>query len=227
MAGSSKFAGWLKGLILRTTRFDSRFLLVLMTLSAVGVLWWQDRQRLEKRIASLEARFNPTPLTGSSWGVEQATGPPNTRTAGDQPTAWASQTPDGQPEWLEVHYPQAVKPYQIDVYESYNPGAITKVTAFDQFGNEGTLWEGTDPTPVTVGMGVATFNIKNGFSTDRVRIYLASDKFPGWNEIDAVGLKYGWLGKVIWADTAKASSTFGAGNWYGSSGRQMSYGLGR
>ncbi len=202
--------------ISRMTRFDSRFLLVLMTLSAVGVLWWQDRQRLEKRIATLEARYNPIAIVGSAWGVEQATGAPNTRTAGDQPTAWASQTPDGQPEWLEVHYAQAVKPTQIDVYESYNPGAIYKVTAFDQFGNEGTLWKGTDPTSPAASMGVSTFTVKNGFSTDRVRIYLASDKFPGWNEIDAVGLKYGWMGRVIWADKAKASSTFGNYGGFGS-----------
>ena len=188
-------------------------MLVLTTLSAIGVLWWQDRQRLEKRIAALEARFTPNPFIGSAWGLEQATGPPNTPIAGDQQTAWASQTPDGQPEWLEVHYARAVKPYQIDVYESYNPGAITKITAFDQFGNEGTLWEGTDPTPPNAGKGVSTFSIKQGFTTDRVRIHLASDKFRGWNEIDAVGLKYGWTGRVIWADKAQASSTFGVGGF--------------
>ena len=225
MSQTSKFAATLRRFAVRTTRFDSRFLLILTTVSAIGVLWWQDRQRLEKRIAVLEARFNPTPFVGNSWGVDQATGQPNTRTAGDQPTAWAPQTPDGQPEWLELHYARAVKPSQIDVYETYNPGAITKVTAFDQFGNEGTLWEGTDPTPSTAKMGVSSFPIKNGFSTDRVRIYLASDKVPGWNEIDAVGLNYGWLGKVIWADKAQASSIYGSG-WLGS-GTATIYGLSR
>ena len=222
---SSKSLGAVPSFIARTSRFGVRFLLVLTTLSAIGVLWWQDRQRLEKRIAGLEARFNPTPFSGSSWGLEQATGPPNTRTAGDHPTAWASQTPDGQPEWLEVHYAQSVKPLQIDVYESYNPGSITKITAFDQFGNEGILWQGTDPTPPTAGLGVSSFSIKSGFTTDRVRIYLASDQFRGWNEIDAVGLKFGWLGKVIWADKAQASSTFGAGGF--STGGTWNFGLTR
>lgn len=197
-----------------------------MTLTAIGVLWYQDRQGLEKRILVLEARINPVPLNSASWGVEQATGAPNTRTAGDQPTAWASQTPDGQPEWLEVHYPQAVKPTQIEVYETYNPGAIYKVTGFDQFGNEGTLWEGTDPTAVNSGMGVSTFDVKNGFSTDRIRIYLASDKVPGWNEIDAVGVKHGWLGRILWADKAKASSTFGIRGGFGS-GPPPNFGLSR
>jgi hypothetical protein len=227
MTQPSKWRAVVRGFIARTTRFDSRFLLVLTTVVAIGVLWWKDRQQLEKRLAVLEGRLNPRPSIGMSWGLEQATGPPNTRTPGDQPTAWASQTPDSQPEWLEVLYAKAVKPDQIDVHETYNPGAVYKITAFDQFGNEGTLWEGTDPTPPNSGMGVSSFTIKNGFSTDRVRIYLASDKVPGWNEIDAVGLKYGWLGRVIWADKAKASSTYGGGGGMFGGGPAPNYGLSR
>lgn len=211
MEKSRTFTTWLRAFITRTTRFDSRFLLVLMTLSAIGVLWWQDRQRLEKRIVVLETRLNPKPFVGQSWGIEQVTGPPNTRTYGDQPTAWASQTQDGQPEWIEVQYAQSVKPFEIVVYETYNPGAITKVTAFDQFGNEGILWEGLDPSPPKPSIGVSTFKVKPSFATDRVRIYLASDKFPGWNEIDAIGLKYGWMGRTIWANKAQSSSIYGGG----------------
>lgn len=223
----SKFNITLRSFIVRFTRFDSRFLIVLTTLSAVGVLWWKDRQRLEKRLEALEARFNPITFAGSAWGVEQATGAPNTRTAGDQPTAWASMTPDSQPEWLELQYANAVVPTQVDVYESYNPGAIYKITAFDQFGNEGILWQGTDPTPTNAGMGVSNFVIKNGFSTDRVRIYLASDKVLGWNEIDAVGLRHGWFGKVLWAQKASASSTFGGVGGLFGSGPAPNYGLTR
>ena len=33
-----------------------------------------------------------------AWGPEQVTGKPDTAEAGDQQTAWASQTTDGQPE---------------------------------------------------------------------------------------------------------------------------------
>ena len=227
MTQPSKSLKAVRRFIAYTLRFDSRFLLVLTTAVAIGVLWWKDRQQLEKRLAVLEARFTPMLFNGNAWSVEQASGPPNTRTAGDQPTAWASQTPDGQAEWLEVHYAKAVTPYQIEVHETFNPGAIYKITAFDQFGNEGTLWEGTDPTPPNAGMGVSTFAIKNGFSTDRVRVYLASDKFLGWNEIDAVGLKHGWLGRVIWADKAQASSTFGVGGGMFGSGPAPNYGLSR
>ncbi len=215
MTESATFIARTKLALRRATRFDVRFMLMLTTIAALGVLWWEDRQRLEKRIAAMEARFMPTRFVGNSWSEDQATGPPDTLTAGDRPTAWASQTQDGQLEWLELHYARAVKPFQIDVYETYNPGAVTKVTAFDQFGTEKVLWQGVDPTSPSAGMGVSSFDVKNGFSTDRVRIYLASDKFPGWNEIDAVGLRYGWFGQILWAEKAKASSTYSARAYFG------------
>ena len=46
-----------------------------------------------------------------------------------------------------------------------------------------------------------------GFATNRVKVYLDSPRFPGWNEIDAVGL-VGPGDRVQWAVGAEASSTF-------------------
>lgn len=189
-------------------RFDLRFLLAVTTLAAVSIMWYRDRERMEKRIAALEARFNPSPFVGPYWGTIQATGEPDTKLPGDQPTAWASASPDGGTEWLELTYARSVKPYEIEVHESYNPGAVTKITGFDQFGNEGVLWQGTDPTPPGSGSGVSKFAIKKPFVTAKIRVYLASDQVPGWNEIDAVGLSYGWLGATIWAEKATASSSY-------------------
>ncbi len=195
-------------------RFDSRFLLSLTGLVAVGVVWWQDRQQLEQRINTLERRLNPSPSIywGGSWGIEQVVGPPNTSKAGDIPTAWASATPDGQPEWLDLRYARAVVPSQVEVHENYNPGAVTKITAFDSSGREFIVWQGNDPTPTSAPSGVSNFQLKNCPKTNRIKLYLASDKVPGWNEIDAVGLRYGWLGGVLWVQHAAASSTYGQGN---------------
>ena len=53
MEQSSKSLGAVPSFIARTSRFGVRFLLVLTTLSAIGVLWWQDRQRLEKRMQEI------------------------------------------------------------------------------------------------------------------------------------------------------------------------------
>ena len=59
---------------------------------------------------------------------------------GDIGTAWASLTPDGQREWLELTYAEPVKAVEVYVYETYNPGAIDKVTLFDGAGREHVRW---------------------------------------------------------------------------------------
>jgi hypothetical protein len=52
------------------------------------------------------------------WGPEQVTGAPDTPSAGDQPTAWASYAPDGGLEWLETSYERAVGVGQLRVLEN-------------------------------------------------------------------------------------------------------------
>src|SRR4051794_5715361 len=49
-------------------------------------------------------QIHSTRTRGLDWGPEQAAGPPDTLTPGDQTTAWASQSADGSPEWLILHF---------------------------------------------------------------------------------------------------------------------------
>jgi hypothetical protein len=147
---------------------------------------------------------------GSSWSPTQATGAPDTTTPGDIVTAWASSTPDGQAEWLLLEYPKSVIPKAIRVHETYNPGAVDKVTVFTDDGREVLAWQGVDPTPVGSGIGVSEIPLKAGFKTDRVKLYLDSPRVTGWNEIDAVEL-VDENGHGIWATAAKASSWYGDG----------------
>jgi hypothetical protein len=162
------------------------------------------------------------------WGPEQATGEPDTNMAGDIVTAWASQSPDGQPEWLMLEYDDFVEPTAVLVYETYNPGALVRVTAFTPDGEEVELWKGVDPTPADAGMGVSEIpvkaiaepkkNLQRGasepatpakvsFKTNRIKLYIDSPNFPGWNEIDAVGIR-DKSKKIHWAIAADASSTY-------------------
>lgn len=152
-------------------------------------------------------RRGDQPRPKHNWSPEQATGPPDTPGAGDIVTAWASATPDGQDEWLLLEYTEPVVPTAVLVHETFNPGALVRVTAFRLDGQEVEVWQGRDPTPVGAGRGVSEIKFKAGFKINRVRIHLASTRVPGWNEIDAVGLR-DTEGKVHWARTAEASSTF-------------------
>lgn len=151
------------------------------------------------------------PKVKRAWGPEQATGPPDTHQAGDIQTAWASRTPDDQDEWLLLEYAEPVAAEAVLVYETYNPGALNRVTVFRLDGEEVEVWKGVDPTPRNSGKGVSEIKFRVPFKTNRVRIHLESTKVPGWNEIDAVGLRDG-AGTVHWAVSADASSTYAQDN---------------
>jgi len=143
---------------------------------------------------------------GHGWGPEQATGEPNSPFAGDQLTAWASLTTDGQEEWLQLTYSDPVDATAVVVYETHNPGAVVKVTAIDGE-SETVLWEGDDPVKIENGIGVAEIPVSPSGPVKTVKLTIASPKVAGWNEIDAVGLR-DKDGTLHWAATAIASSTY-------------------
>ena len=142
-----------------------------------------------------------------SWGPEQTLGPPNTPGAGDIETAWASRTQDGQDEWLELEYAVPIEPTEVIVHETYNPGAVYKVSGYSKSGMEAELWSGEDPTETTKPRGISKLKIDVKYKTKLIRIHLRSKEVPGWNEIDAVGIKDA-DGNVQWAIRAKASSSY-------------------
>jgi hypothetical protein len=143
---------------------------------------------------------------GRGWGPEQVVGPPNTMQAGDVSTAWASRMPDGGPEWLKVEYEKETQVVEVRVRETYNPGAITRVTAVLPGGEEALLWEGDEPpaeAPVDRSFPASNVNVR----TRSIKVYLDTKKVPGWNEIDAVEL-IGADGSRQWAIQATASSSY-------------------
>jgi hypothetical protein len=183
-------------------RFRIATILLLVAVLALALAWWRDHQRLAAELYRIQ-----NPSTG--WGIEQATGLPNTSGPGDISTAWASATQDDQKEWLILEYDERVVPTAILVHETYNPGAVVKASHYPKWGREKVLWEGTDPTPPTMSMGISRLPVTAGVTTGRIKIYIDSPSVPGWNEIDAVGLECA-NGEMIWAASADGSSSFGS-----------------
>jgi beta-lactamase regulating signal transducer with metallopeptidase domain len=144
------------------------------------------------------------------WGPEQATGAPDVPNAGDDARAWASLTEDNKDEWLELTYSEPVEVIAVQVFASYCPGAVNRVTVFDA--NTPGLqytWQGDDPVIASGprARGVSIITIPTPLKTNRVRVDIASRSVRGWNEIDAVGLLDA-SGKTHWATSATASSTY-------------------
>jgi len=145
-------------------------------------------------------------LQHRSWGPEQVVGPPDTNEGGDIPTAWAPLNSSGSgEEWLHVNYDKPVDMAQINVRETYNPGAISKVAAVMPDGSEVVVWQGTEP-PAQAPVDM-TFSVPPGVQAQSVKVYLDRSRVPGWNEIDAIEL-VGRDGSRQWASSAKASSSY-------------------
>ncbi len=182
-------------------RFRITTILLLIAIVAMALAWKRDHEQLTQEMHRLR---HPGPY----YQAEQATGPPNTG-AGDGVTSWCHLTSDDQQEWLVLEYDTVVVPKAIVVHENLSPGGLRRVSSFPKIGIERTLWEGTDPTPITATSGVSRLPITAGIKTNRIKLYIDSPAVPGWQEIDAVGLIYGEDNKVIWAKRASASSTYG------------------
>ena len=148
---------------------------------------------------SFQGKSNPEE---KGWDFTQALGPPDTLTVGDHQTAWAPLAPNGGTEWIELEFAELVRPKQILIRQTFNPGAITRVEAIAKNGT----------------VRLVASEIENGHSVDlilpyemkaairRLRIELDTTLVPGWNEIDAVGLIT--ANGVIWAESAVASTTY-------------------
>jgi hypothetical protein len=138
------------------------------------------------------------------WGPEQLTGPPDTDKAGDIQTAWASREPDAGSEWLWVDFERPTPLAEVRIRETFNPGAISKVTAVVN-GQEVLLWEGT----AAGGQAPRDFvvPVRENISAGSVVVHLDTSRVEGWNEIDAVEL-VGRDGSRQWASAVNASSTY-------------------
>jgi hypothetical protein len=169
------------------------------------------------RIA-ISVLFTSFPVTASlssqdtfrDFGPEQSTGKPDTLGWGDRVTAWASKHEVLDGEWLELAFAEPVVPSAVRVVESFNPGALSEISAFSKNGEEHVIWHGEDPTPNELQRGVSLIPIITKLKTDRIRLKIASKMVAGWNEIDAVGI-HGNDGSLQWAIQAEASSTFASG----------------
>jgi len=142
-----------------------------------------------------------------SWSGWQATGAPDSPMNGDSALAWCPATADSQREWLLLDYPQTTTPREVQIYENYAPGAVNRVTVFNENGDEIEAWKGQDPTAASNAAGISKIPINLPINTKRVKIFIDSQKVPGWNEIDAVGL-VDEMGNTQWASDVQDSSSY-------------------
>jgi hypothetical protein len=126
-----------------------------------------------------------------SWAATQVLGPPNVFPKhGDIPQAWASHGPDDGAEWIEVGFARPSAIAAVVIYETYNPGAVARVTLTME--NGATI---AAPMDQEVAETSPEGSVHRRFElactqgrVQAVRLELDSVRVPGWNEIDAIGV---------------------------------------
>lgn len=109
--------------------------------------------------------------------------------------SWASQTKDGQREYIEIGFSQHQGPASsIALFENYGPGAVDSIYVKNPSGAWQLVWSGkwTALAENSTRIFVASFP-KTSFDVTDVRIAVASDSALGWNEYDAVAISRGVL----------------------------------
>ncbi|MRG90421.1 hypothetical protein [Polyangium spumosum] len=123
-----------------------------------------------------------------SYSATQALGAPNVYpTAGDEANAWATATEDAADEYLTVGFSTPVTGEAVWIYETYNPGAVKKVTIKTADGDK-VIYD--NPMPKAIGGCAHVLSVPTMTCSpiSEVRIDLDSEAVTGFNEIDAVGI---------------------------------------
>jgi hypothetical protein len=121
-------------------------------------------------------------------GAVQAVGLPNTEECGDFRTAWAAADLGGMGS-LRVLFAELVTPTGLLIYESFNPGFISRVEITDLYGEVHVVYEGIPqlkancPFPLVIAINDADYQANS------VTIYVDQrGSLGGANQIDAVEL---------------------------------------
>jgi hypothetical protein len=148
-------------------------------------------KRLESVIWASSVLSKSTEYSDTQWAAHQALGAPNVYPRhGDIAQAWASSSADDQDEWIELGYetPRAVS--AVEIYETFNPGAIDTVELITTSGRRIELRAPSLPDD-DEATEVNKLVLRTPCTSEpiaAVRINVNSRRTPGWNEIDAVGL---------------------------------------
>ncbi|MEO8706184.1 MAG: hypothetical protein ABI867_39505 [Kofleriaceae bacterium] len=149
---------------------------------------WEPAQPQQPKIvwASAVNGFS-SQYTTSSWSAAQLLGPPDVFPAsGDNAKAWASLGADNQDEWVEVGFDHPGSVSAVEIYETFNPGALERVELVTASGAIVVAQLTGSPAGASMRRTASVGCTKEPIVA--VRVHVASMRVAGWNEIDAIGV---------------------------------------
>lgn len=177
----------------------------------------------------------------NGWPASNMIGTPNTYpNYGDLKTAWAPSS-TGKQEFVVVQFKNAVFPCGIEIYETYNCGAVVKVLSWNYAAKDwAILWQGAPecgklPAQARIFKPPVT---PLQFPTNRIKLELDGRQASGYPEIDAIRLigypapdfvqppeeAKQWASKVIGYSSEYSNSSWSANQVLGAANTYPKYG---
>lgn len=159
-----------------------------LSLLLLGVLSFTNVMAQETIKWASEVMYVTSETTPLQYSANQAVHSPNVYPkGGESPNAWRPAKPDNE-QYIVVRFDDPIRAQQIAIAETENPGAITKVYAYDSLDNEYLLFD-LNPRPIPLNSRLLNlFFEKTPYRISYVRIDLDGSKVPGFNSIDAIGI---------------------------------------
>ena len=135
-----------------------------------------------------EVMFVTSETTALQFAASQVLHAPNVYPkGGESPNAWRPAKTNNE-EYIVVKFDEPIRAQQIAIAETENPGAVTKVYAYDSLDNEYELFN-LNPRPIPLGSRLLNlFFEKTPYRIAYIRIDMNCKAVPGFNSIDAIGL---------------------------------------
>lgn len=157
----------------------SAFVLVVLGFSSKAqetVIWGSE-------VVDVSSEFSPL-----EYSAIQALHKPNVLPeGGENPNAWRPKNGNSQ-EFIMVSFDEPIKAKQVAIAESENPGAVTKVFAYDQDYNEYTLFE-LPPRQIPIESRLLNlFFESTPYKIYAIKVLIEGEAVPGYNAIDAIGI---------------------------------------
>jgi len=140
-----------------------------------------EEQWVEK-VRAFSSQYN-----NGAWAADQVIGAPQVYPRyGDIQGAWAQKNPDAR-EFLELEFSKCVVFSGIEIYETFNAGAVHRISALNSRDNWVVIWSGK-PTHIRSSRVFTPSLTTDTFPTKVIKLELDCTKAGTWCEIDAVKL---------------------------------------
>ncbi len=107
--------------------------------------------------------------------------------SGQSPNAWRPRKSD-KDDYIVVKFEKGINAQQIAIAETENPGAVTKIYAYDDKDNEYLLFDFTPRDIPVENRFLNLFFEKTKYKIAYIRVDIAGEAVEGFNSIDAIGI---------------------------------------